>query len=292
MDLPKFDVPEEDPQMDFQKQLLNVLNGAVAPSNSLLQASLETFSLQNNQFKQNQPIPGQEDLMRKLAMAVQGQSGNDVISADISPFVQKLNQANSVEHAESAYMLAALKLRYKFESQFESQIADVNVKMFQKALQLQPNYFNQFLSQFGELTQQDQLYASQIKLIQTKFLQPNFEFLQDYLLEQCPDQPLPADYPGFSLVLIFKDDSQLEMAFRFDQQLQLSDVSSKAVTGAAAELLAVIIKKRNGFFAQLVPFTEGEVQFMLQMNKNAVGQQLQKSLELARAIRAKLMVVL
>jgi hypothetical protein len=68
-----------------------------------------------------------------------------------------------------------------------------------------------------------------------------------------------------------KDDSVLDIKFRFDDKFQLSEVGTVAITGFAAELLALVVKKRNGFFGVLIPLTEGEVQFLALTNKNAVA---------------------
>lgn len=99
----------------FQQMMQMVTNGAVAPSNSLLAASLETLSYKNNALKQQQDAPCADELMAKLMQLIP--QSQDLQSTGVQ-YQNAIDFAQTVGSAEAAYQLECLRQRAAAEKQF------------------------------------------------------------------------------------------------------------------------------------------------------------------------------
>ena len=112
--------------------------------------------------------------------------------------------------------------------------------MFAKCLAMDSQYIVKMLKELGDMSPEEEKLASCIVEMDLESLMPNIEFLHNVLINGSTDKILAVHLPGFMLSFKFSDNSALECSFRFDVNNQLADVKTAAVTGTAAQLLALV----------------------------------------------------
>lgn len=267
-----------------------VTNGAVAPSNSMLAASLETLSYKNNALKQQQDAPCADELMAKLMQLIpqsQDQQGASV------QYQSALDFAETVSVAEAAYRLECLKQRAALERQFQAQTQALRQALFSKCRALDEKFVVGLLGEFGPMSAEEEKFAAHIVDIVPEYLAPSLEALNGALLSGSGEKVLPVHLPGFRLSLKFEDGSVLECAFRADLEDRLADAQATAITGTAAQLLAFVVQRRTeGVFSALIPLTEGEARLRAASGRGEVSAAQEGSFALARRLAARLTMCL
>ncbi|KAH0571367.1 hypothetical protein SS50377_27668 [Spironucleus salmonicida] len=290
MDLPNFEINDDVEQQKQMDMFSQILSGASAPSNSLLAASLETFSYKANALQQqtNSEAPTAEELLQKLMQCQQQVQP----SVDLGVYCDGLDYSMDSQALSTSFTLATAAIRAEAEKQFNQQISSIHDKFFQKLRMTNVQYIKEFLTSFDSFAEgPGDEHITKITNIKYASFSPNNIKLAAYYIQNDDVELSPTDFPGFALTFIFQDDSELDIQFRLNPETQaLSDAKVIAITGYAAEVLGLIVKKRvPGFFADVVPFTQGEISILSSLiGQQQVKDRIEKSYKHCKSILTKL----
>lgn len=179
------ELPSDLNNADVNSQLSNFMqnlsqqiqSGAIAPSNSLLQQSLDTLSLQANALKQSQGAtgPSADDLMARLTQLMPGAGGAAPAAGavDVSQLLRAMQGCRDAQRVTAAFQIASARVRAAREAEVTAALQGAVDAYFAQMRQNEPRFCVNLFEQLGELTEFDEKYLLELSTIRSEVKQPD-----------------------------------------------------------------------------------------------------------------------